>query len=162
MKLINRELSWCSFNERVLQEALDDKVPTIERMRFLGIYSNNMDEFYRVRVAYLRRMIALNKKKVEGFDGTSEELFEEIRNVVIRQQKKFQIAYKKILKKLEAEGIFHVTEKQLSKTQVVELKSYFNLKLKHAIVPIMLNSTTPFPELKDSGIYLAIKMQNKD
>lgn len=162
MKLINRELSWCSFNERVLQEALDDKVPTIERMRFLGIYSNNMDEFYRVRVAYLRRMIALNKKKVLGFDGTSEELFEEIRNVVIRQQKKFQIAYKKILKKLEAEGIFHVTEKQLSKKQVLELKSYFNLKLKHAIVPIMLNNTTPFPELKDSGIYLAIKMETKE
>lgn len=160
MRLANRELSWLSFNERVLQEALDEKVPIIERMRFLGIYSNNMDEFYRVRVAYVRRMVALKRKKVQGFEGTAEELFEEIRNVVLHQQKKFQIAYKKILKELEREHIYHITEEELSEDQTTELRTYFNLQLKHAIVPIMLNENTPFPELRDSGIYLAVKMVN--
>jgi polyphosphate kinase len=162
MKLINRELSWLSFNERVLQEALDTQVPIIERMRFLGIYSNNMDEFFRVRVAYIRRMIAMDKRKVEGFDGTPAELLEEIRNVVMRQQKKFEVAYTKILNHLEEEGIFHTTEKELNPAQVKELEDYFNRKLKHAIVPIILNKKTPFPQLKETGIYLAVEMHAKD
>lgn len=160
MELINRELSWLSFNERVLQEALDESNPLIERMRFLGIYSNNMDEFFRVRVAYVRRMMLIdNLQKVQGFHGTPSELFDEIRNVVLTQQKKMQVAYKKILVALERENIVHVNENELTLEQELELKEYFNLKLKHAIVPIILNKTTPFPRLKDSGIYLAVKME---
>jgi len=158
MDLINREISWLSFNERVLQEALDDSVPIIERMRFLGIYSNNMDEFFRVRVAYVRRMIALKKKSVVGFDGTPADLFEEIRNVVMRQQKKFQVAYKKILKELEEENIFHVNNEELSPDEITELEEYFKHDLLHAIVPIILSKKNPFPHLRDSGIYLAVEM----
>ncbi len=160
MKLINRELSWLSFNERVLQEALDESNPLTERMRFLGIYSNNMDEFFRVRVAYVRRMMLVdNLQKVQGFNGTPSELFDEIRNVVLNQQKKMQVAYKKILLALEKENIVHVHENELTLEREEELKEYFNLKLKHAIVPIILNKNTPFPRLKDSGIYLAVKME---
>lgn len=161
MLLFNRELSWLAFNERVLQEALDEKNPIAERMRFLGIYSNNMDEFYRVRAAYVRRMIAVGKRSVLGFDGTPKQLFEAIRQVVIKQQKKFQIAYKKLLRELETENIFHVDDTKLNEEQSVELSNYFHLKLKHAIVPIMLNARTPFPKLKDTGIYLAIKIEQK-
>jgi polyphosphate kinase len=158
MELINREISWLSFNERVLQEALDDTVPIIERMRFLGIYSNNMDEFFRVRVAFVRRMVSLNKKEISGFEGTPAELLDEIRNVVMRQQIKFQVAYKKILKELEEENIFHVTHEELSAEQVIELEHYFKQELQHAIVPIILTKKNPFPHLKDSGIYLAVEM----
>lgn len=158
MDLQNRELSWLAFNDRVLQEALDEKVPIVERMRFLGIYSNNMDEFFRVRVAYIRRLIPFEHNSVHGFKGTPQELFDEIRNVVMKQQKKFQIAYKRILEELEKENIFHINENQLNGEQIEELKSYFNLKLKHAIVPLMLYKENPFPRLKDSGIYLAVKM----
>lgn len=158
MELINREISWLSFNERVLQEALDDTVPIIERMRFLGIYSNNMDEFFRVRVAFVRRMVSLNKKEISGFEGTPAELLDEIRNVVMRQQIKFQVAYKKILKELEEENIFHVTHEELSVEQVIELEHYFKQELQHAIVPIILTKKNPFPHLKDSGIYLAVEM----
>ena len=159
MQLANRELSWLSFNERVLQEALDESNPLIERMRFLGIYSNNMDEFFRVRAAYVRRMVAVGKKRVLGFKGSPADLYDEIIKVVLKQQKKFQIAYKNILAELEKENIFHIHEYELSESQIEELREYFNLKLKHAIVPIMLNKNTPFPRLKDSGIYLAVKMQ---
>lgn len=161
MKFINRELSWLSFNERVLQEALDARNPIIERMRFLGIYSNNLDEFFRVRVATIRRMIALRNKTVQGYDGTPKELYNDIRAVVLHQQKKFDIAYQKILRELKDHSIFHVKENELSEPQEKKLKLYFNRELKHSIVPIILNNATPFPRLKDSGIYLAIKMYNE-
>lgn len=160
MEFFNRELSWLSFNERVLQEALDSRNPVIERMRFLGIYSNNMDEFYRVRVANIRRMIAVRNKTVIGFNNSPKELFKEIRLVVLKQQRQFELAYQKILRELGTHNIFHIQERDLNAEQVAELKSYFNLKLKHAIVPIMLNAVTPFPRLKDSGVYLAVKMTN--
>ena len=124
MKLKNRELSWLSFNERVLQEALDDGVPLIERMRFLGIYSNNMDEFFRVRVAYIRRMILVNKKKVQGFNGSPDQLLEEIRAVVIKQQKKFRIAYNRILESLEEQKIFHISNDELNEDQIEELNKF--------------------------------------
>lgn len=161
MEIINRELSWLSFNDRVLQEALDDLVPVVERMRFLGIYSNNMDEFYRVRVANIRRMIALKKQKVDGFDGTSAELYQEIRDVVIDQQQKFELAYRKILRALVKERIHHTDEKRITLAHKKELSSYFHEQLKHAIFPIILDKKNPFPKLRDYAIYLAVKIVEK-
>ena len=158
MNLINRELSWLSFNERVLQEAMDTRVPTIERMRFLGIYSNNLDEFFRVRVANLRRMIAVKKKQVDGFKGTPTELYTQIRKTVLVQQEKFELAYKQIFEELAQSGIFQVDENSVNESHKKELESFFELKLKHAIVPIMLDKKAPFPKLKDSSIYLAVKI----
>ncbi len=160
MDIFNRELSWLSFNERVLQEALDVRNPVIERMRFLGIYSNNMDEFFRVRVANVRRIIAVKNKNVKAFKGSPKELFNEIRLVVLKQQRQFELAYQTILNELGNHNIYHVQENNLNEEQILELKSYFNLKLKHAIVPVILTAHTPFPRLKDSGIYLAVKMTN--
>ncbi len=161
MEIINRELSWLSFNDRVLQEALDDLVPVVERMRFLGIYSNNMDEFYRVRVANIRRLIALKKQKVDGFDGTSAELYQEIRDVVIEQQQKFELAYRKILRALVKEKIHHTDEKRITLAHKKELSIYFHEQLKHAIFPIILDKKNSFPKLRDYAIYLAVKIVEK-
>lgn len=161
MQLINREISWLSFNERVLQEALDETVPVVERMRFLGIYSNNMDEFYRVRVANIRRMIAVKKTKVDGFDGTPTELYQEIRDIVIRQQEKFELAYQKILEQLAKAGIQHIDETQTTAEQKRELSIYYHENVKHAIFPIILDKKNPFPKLRDYAIYLAIRITEK-
>lgn len=158
MELINRELSWLSFNERVLQEALDPSVPLIERMRFLGIYSNNLDEFFRVRVANIRRMIAVHKKQVDGYNGSPTELYNEIRKMVMKQQDKFELAYQMITNELALQNIFMLDESSIDVKQKNELNDYFNKTLKHAIVPIILDKKTPFPRLKDSSIYLAVRM----
>ncbi len=161
MKIVNRELSWLSFNERVLQEALDEKVPLIERIRFLGIYSNNMDEFYRVRVANIRRMLSFRKPKMTGFNGNAEELYKEIRRVVLKQQEKFEFAYQEILAGLKLVGILQLNEKTVTEIQKKELASYFHKELKHAIFPIMLNKKDAFPRLRDYAIYLAVKINLK-
>ena len=162
MILFNRELSWLSFNERVLQEAMDRNVPLLERIHFLGIYSNNMDEFFRVRVANLRRLILIGEKKVDGFTGTPKELYVEIRSIVLKQQNVFEKVYQKILEELSNEGIVQLDENNLEGIQKKELYEFFNIKLKHEIVPIILDSTNPFPRLKDYAIYLAIKMVTKE
>lgn len=160
--LLNRELSWLSFNGRVLQEATDKSVPLVERIRFLGIYSNNLDEFFRVRVANLRRMQLISNSKIDGFDGTPDELLEEIMLVVKKQQKSFEWAYKKILFDFAQHNIFHITQKELNKEQKAELINYFENELRHSIVPIILDKKTPFPRLLDYRIYLAVKMRYSD
>lgn len=158
LSYLNRELSWLSFNERVLQEAKDPSVPLVERVRFLGIYSNNMDEFFRVRVANVRRMMLIDKNDIQGFSGTAKELFEKIRLVVMEQQKAFERTYTRILVDLSRHQVFHITEKDLTEGQIPELLDFFNKQLKHAIVPIMLDAKHPFPRLKDYQIYLAVKL----
>jgi len=158
MKFINRELSWLSFNERVLQEALDYSVPITERMRFLGIYSNNMDEFFRVRVAHLKRIIANKNNKIQGYKGTAEDLFTEIRKVVLKQQTLFEHAFDLIKSDFEKESIYLIDEKQITSLDILSLDAFFHEKLKHVIFPIMLDKERPLPKLRDDAIYLGIKL----
>ncbi|MGB1104615.1 MAG: polyphosphate kinase 1 [Crocinitomicaceae bacterium] len=160
MKLFNRELSWLSFNERVLQESLDTSNPLVERVRFLGIYSNNMDEFYRVRVASVKRLISIEKSKVEGFAGGPKALLEEIKRIVLDQQLMFELSYKKLLHELKEQRILKTDENHLKSNEAAFVESYFREKIRPHIVPIMLSSKRPFPQLKDGGNYLAVKMTN--
>jgi len=163
MNIINRELSWLSFNERVLQESMDPTVPLTERMRFLGIYSNNMDEFFRVRVANLKRLSVLKKQKVEGFNGDAEELYKEIRKVVMKQQLKFEDAFSLIQTEFEKDQIFMINEQEVNKDQLLILKNYYNEHLKHVVFPIILDKKNPLPKLRDYAIYLAVKIvENKN
>ncbi len=160
MNLINRDISWLGFNERVLQEATDDTVPLVERMRFLGIYSNNMDEFFRVRVANLRRLTTFKKQKIDGFNGSPEELYKEIRDIVLKQQEKFKAAYEQIVTEFSQNGVRVINEKQLSEAQLLFLKQYFISELKHEIFPLILDKKNEFPKLRDYAIYLAIKLED--
>lgn len=158
MELFNRELSWLSFNERVLQESLDVSNPLIERIRFLGIYSNNLDEFFRVRAATIRRMVALGTKKVEGYKGNPKALLKEIKKVVIEQQQLFQLSYEMLLKQMGEENILQTDASDLKEEEIEIMSDFFENQVRPQIVPIMLSAKTKFPDLQDNGIYLAVKI----
>jgi polyphosphate kinase len=158
---IDRDISWLSFNARVLQEANDDRVPLLERLRFLGIFSNNQDEFFRVRVATLQRMDALpsKAKKALGFDP--RKVLDKIHKMVIEHQALFEATFVSIMKKLQKKGIFHINEKQLTPKQSEFVKKYFDDTVRPALVPIMFGKKSKFPDLRDKVIYLAIKLSHK-
>ncbi len=159
MKIFNRELSWLSFNERVLQEAADTRTPLVERLRFLGIYSNNLDEFYRVRVANVRRMMLVSNKKLDNYSGTASDLFEEIRLKVIQLQSKFEQTYQKIFQDLEYEGIVHFSEKTLPEALIKPVKKIFLTQIVHDIVPVLYDKKRPDIQWRDKAIYLAVRME---
>lgn len=158
-KYNNREISWLSFNARVLQEAEDPTVPLFERIRFLGIFSNNLDEFFRVRVATVRRMLELGKddETLLG-DYSAEELYNQIQETVILQQQKAQEIYRNIYEEMASENIFMLDENQLSHEQGVYVRKYFNQKVLPNIIPIMLGKSMKFPYLRDKSVYLAVKL----
>lgn len=160
--LINRDLSWLSFNSRVLQEAEDPKVPLLERMRFLGIFSNNLDEFFRVRVATIRRMRQFGKKGKQIIGADPTKLLEKIQKIVIRQQVKFNQLYNNLVRELEKENILLVDEKKLNREQQIFVKDYFNNQVSTYIIPIMFDSAPKFPYLKDRVLYLAIKISRSE
>jgi len=159
---INREISWLSFNERVLQEAEDERNPLIERFRFLGIFSNNLDEFYRVRVASVRRLKMLSKKVIGGLNLNPAELLEQIHEKVEGQQERFEAIFNKLKKESKKEEIYFVDETQLSDIQRAEIFNYFTDKVRPVLVPLMLSKKRELPVLKDKAIYLGIKLSDDE
>lgn len=159
---INREISWLSFNERVLQEAVDHNTPLFERIRFIGIFSNNLDEFFRVRFAAVRRMVDLgsDEENLLG-DFTPKELMDKIQKIVIGQQQKVHQIYTDILEELKKDNIFMVNEKELNHQQGIFVRKYFNDKVLPNLVPIMLSNKNKFPYLRDRSVYLAVKLSRK-
>lgn len=161
-KIIFRDISWLSFNDRVLQEAADGTVPLRERIRFLGIFSNNLDEFFRVRVATLKRMIEFGRKLKMHLELSPETILEEIQQIVIEQQKEFDRIWNEILRELKKEKIQLVNENQLNKAQQNFILNYFNDEIRSNIIPLMIESIQNFPVLNDKSIYLACKLSKKD
>ncbi|MFN6039804.1 MAG: polyphosphate kinase 1, partial [Bacteroidota bacterium] len=158
---INREISWLSFNERVLQEAADTSTPLIERLKFLGIFSNNRDEFFRVRVATVKRMIPLGKKAVSVLGTDPKYLLEQIQQKVIEQQQRFDEVYTDLLKELSKNNIFIINEKQLNESQKNWVKNYFNEEVFPAIFPIVIDDTKKFPYLRDKSNYLFMQLKSR-
>lgn len=157
---INRELSWLQFNERVLQEAEDENVPLIERLRFLGIFSNNLDEFFKVRYATVKRIDEAGKTGKSELGGISaSELLEIITQIVIKQQSDSLDILATIHKRLEDENIHMVNETQIDETQHRFIKDYFIQHVSPALVIIILSDLVKLPTLKDSAAYLAVKME---
>jgi len=159
--IINRELSWLSFNERVLQEAECTDVPVLERLKFLGIYSNNLDEFFRVRIATLKRMMDFDKRALEELGFSPAKVMADIQAKLKILQKKYTKAYETLIKELEKEDIFFLNETQLDKQQGEFVKNYFQQNVRLEIFPIMLDKAKEFPTLLDSSIYLAIRFSKK-
>ncbi|WP_276742354.1 polyphosphate kinase 1 [Pantoea septica] len=158
---IEKELSWLSFNERVLQEAADKTNPLIERMRFLGIYSNNLDEFYKVRFADLKRRILIGEE--QGSLGLPRHLLKKIQQRVMKSEQEFDGLYNELLLELARNQIFLINERQLSANQQVWLRHYFKHELRQHITPILINHDTDLTEfLKDDYTYLAVEIIRGD
>lgn len=153
-----KELSWLSFNERVLQEAMDKTVPFIERVRFLGIFSSNQDEFFKVRVSDVKRRILINE--VHGGDDEAKVLLRAIQQKVMALGEAFDNTYKELLIALARHNIFLVNENQLSDAIQKWLRVFFKEKVLRHIIPILLNKeVNPVKFLKDEYTYLAIEMK---
>ncbi len=156
---INREISWLSFNERVLQEAADKTTPLIERLKFLGIFSNNRDEFYRVRVATIKRLTKLGKKAEDIYGEDPKELLTKLQRKVIEQQNKFEATYQNLLKELAANNVFIINEQQLSIPQQNYIKDIFAQDIISSLFPVMIDDTKPFPYMKDKASYMYLKLE---
>lgn len=156
---INREISWLQFNARVLQEAQDNTVPLLERLRFIGIFSNNLDEFFKVRYATVQHITIAGKSGKRALRGMeARELLEEITNIVIKQQAESLGIIRKIQEDLENHNIYVIKEHQVTSEQGNYLNTFFTNKVSPALMTFMLDDLDEFPHLKDSAAYLAVKL----
>ncbi len=156
---LNRELSWLQFNARVLQEAEDETVPLIERLRFIGIFSNNLDEFFKVRYATIKRIVEAGKGGRNVLGGISAtELLEKITQTVIKQQATSLQILTGIQVELQKENIFIIDETGITSSQREFISEYFMRKVSPELVTVMIGELDEFPSLQDSAAYLAVKM----
>lgn len=163
LPFLNREISWLYFNERVLQEAADETVPLIERIKFLSIFSSNLEEFYRVRVATMTRLANLNDKAKELLGFNPKKVLGEIKNIVVKHERRFETLFQEILiHELAQKRIFILNETQLNVTRGEFVKAHFIDKILSNLVPIMIDLDKPFPELKDRYLYFFVRLTKKD
>jgi polyphosphate kinase len=154
-----RELSWLSFNARVLQEAADDSVPIIQRLRYLGIFSNNLDEFFRVRVAEVRRLISISTAQDKQ---QSKDLLKTIQDQVVVLQSEFERTYDQVIKGLQSRSIYMINEAQMDEGQAAFVQDYFTHTVLPELEPILLLESVRIPILADESIYLAVDIRSGD
>ncbi len=159
-QFINRELSWLAFNQRVLQEAKDPTVPLLTRFKFLAIFSSNLDEFFRVRVASLKRLIQVNKKAKAALGFSPKKTLSRIHQTSAKLHKKFENIFRKISEELKKYNVYIINEKELSAEQSEVVRHYFHSEVRPLLVPLMIDIMKQFPNLKDGSIYFAIKMHS--
>ncbi|HEX2976945.1 MAG TPA: polyphosphate kinase 1, partial [Bacteroidales bacterium] len=151
---IPKEISWLSFNERVLQEAENRDVPLLERFKFLGIYSNNLDEYFRVRVATLKRLALLGAGSRDILGYSPKAILKKIYQIVLNQNTKFEKIYGGLLQELEKHKIFFINEKQLNAVQADFVQRYFHKEVRTRLMPFLIGRDSDLPNLTDDAIYL--------
>lgn len=158
----DRELSWLSFNYRVLQEAKDKSVPLLERLKFLAIYSSNLDEFFRVRVASLRSLLSLKTKTQKKLQFDPQILLNKIKQIVSKQQEEFGTIYRdQIIPELSANNIYIVNETNYPKEHSEFLKTYFFDQVVPFVQPVLLDKKKISTFLHNKSIYLAVSLITK-
>lgn len=160
-RFFNRDISWLQFNQRVLQEALDERNPLIERLRFLGIHSNNMDEFFRVRYSTIRRLELEEGEDLESdLEGYNpDELLNELNRRVMEQQRHSQEIYDDLIQELKTHDIHVINETELMSSQKDFIREFYIDKLSPSIFNLMVRQAPEFPDLKDKGLYLAVRLK---
>ncbi|MEP7258011.1 MAG: polyphosphate kinase 1, partial [Flavitalea sp.] len=162
-KTIARDISWLSFNGRVLQEASDPSVPLKERVKFLGIFSNNTDEFFRVRVATLKRMEQFGSKiRNMHLENSPGKILDDIQQIVLHQQSEFHVIWEEIRQEMEKEKIFLVNEQKLNKEQQKFVQSYFEEEVRSNTIPLMIESMPQLPYLREKSIFLGVALSRRD
>ncbi|HRR93072.1 MAG TPA: polyphosphate kinase 1 [Bacteroidales bacterium] len=161
IKYIPKEISWLSFNERVLQEAGNKDVPLLERLKFLGIYSNNLDEYFRVRVATLKRLSYYGRKAKEILGYDPKPTLRKIQKIVLEQNELFEKTYSEILKDLARNGIHIINEKELDNEQSAYVKSYFRNEVRTRLMPFLIEPDSNLPNLTDDAIYFGVILKKK-
>ncbi len=163
-KFINREISWLDFNARVLQEAEDSNTPLIERLRFLGIFSNNLDEFFKVRYATIKRVSLSGKSGKKIFGGISaDELLKLITKKVINLQNLSSKILDSVYKEMEKQNIFFINEKQVLDHQKEFLRNYFIEKVNPALVTLILSKNQKEDFTHGKGFLIVkLTLDNKD
>ncbi len=162
-KFIPRDVSWLSFNGRVLQEAADETVPLPLRIKFLGIFSNNLDEFFRVRVAGLKRAIDLKDKSAnQSFYEDPQLILEELNIRVIKQQKKFDSTWNRIQKDMAKQNVYIKTSEELNPEQQKFVSDYYQDDVESNVIPLILDDVRPMPYIRDKSLYLGIAMGKQE
>ncbi|MFA0569554.1 polyphosphate kinase 1 [Vibrio gallaecicus] len=158
---IEKELSWLSFNERVLQESADKTVPLIERIRFLGIFSNNLDEFYKVRFANVKRRILINQE--HGINDNSKHLLTKMQTKVLRLNQRFDALYNELILEMARRHIFLVNETQLNDFQKKWIRKYFKKEVQPHITPLLMTDEIDLLQfLTDEYAYLTVELQKEE
>ena len=156
---VNRDVSWMYFNRRILDEAANQTNPLLERLSFLGIYSNNLDEFFRVRVATLRRMVEI-EENINHVNIDSHKVLKKVLKLNEIYNKDFEATFLELYKELQNENIFLVNESQLSPEQEEFVETFYREELMNSLFPILVSHMVVQPELNDKSIYLAVKISN--
>ncbi len=160
---IHRDISWLSFNYRVLQEAKDPSVPLLERVKFMAIYSSNLDEFFRVRVASHRNLLRVGKKTMRRLDYDPEVVLLKIQKIVSEQALEFgDIFSKQIVPDLKRHGIHLVLREELTQEQEAFVDTFFQENLLPFVQPVLLVKEKIRPFLNNAALYLAIEMRDKE
>lgn len=158
---VEKELSWLSFNERVLQEAADKSVPLIERIRFLGIFSNNLDEFYKVRFADVKRRILISQE--QGRNNNSKHLLSKMQTTALKLNKRFDDLYSELILEMARRRIFLVNESQLDEAQQKWVRKYFKKEVMPHITPLIMTDAIDLLQfLKDENAYITVELKKDD